>query len=258
MSEVTYDLRLLRQSRAKWERSPAVQVYYCSLFDGLLQKAINGSTLDLGSGIGTIKSFYPSVVTSDIEKTPYVDLAVSCYELEEADRQWENLMATDVLHHLRRPFDFFRSAARVLNPGGRVLLCEPAATPFGQVFYRLFHHEPIRPAELAPPFKLNILDENSRDAEFANMGMATAIFRTHRKWTENALGELGLTLVSVEYRDFFAYPLTGGLSKPQLIPTGFLKILLKLEKLFPQAVMKLCALRMIIVLQKYSEDHQPQ
>ncbi len=248
MREFTYDLSLLQQSRDKWDRSPAIRLYYRGIFDALMQNAGSGPTLDLGSGIGTIKSFYPSVTTSDIEKTPYVDLQVSCYNLEAVGRTWENLLAMDVLHHLRRPFDFYRSAARVLNPGGRILLCEPAATAFGALFYRLFHHEPIRPSKLNPPF---IIEEKlNENVEFANMGMATALFRNHRQWTEDTLAEMGLAVVSVHYRDFFAYPLTGGLSNPQMAPTGLLKILLKLERLLPQLFLKFFALRVMIVLQK--------
>ncbi len=252
--EATYDLNLLRQSLAKWEKSPAVRAFYRDLFDCLVKHSSGGPALDLGSGIGTIKNFYPDIVTSDIVKTPYVDSAVSCYELEATGRKWETLLATDVLHHLRRPFDFFRSAARVLNPGGRIVLCEPAATAFGLIFYRLFHHEPIRPAELAPPFNLANKIGANEDEEFANMGMAVSIFLNHRQWTEAALAEMGFNLVSLEYRDFLSYPLTGGLSKPQLIPAELLKILMKLEQITPQLVMKFFALRMIIVLQKQSDD----
>ena len=256
MSETTYDLNLLRQSMAKWERSPAVRAFYRDLFGGLVKRSASGPTLDLGSGIGTIKNFYPDIVTSDIEKTPYVDLGVSCYQLEATGRKWGNLLATDVLHHLRRPFDFFRGAGQVLNPGGRLIMCEPAATVFGSVFYRLCHHEPIQPLELKPPFiqENDSMDEKAND-EFANMGMAVALFRRHRGWTENALAEIGLVLRTVEYRDILAYPLTGGFSKPQMIPASLLKVLLGLENRLPQFALKLCALRMIIVLQKANQDN---
>jgi 2-polyprenyl-3-methyl-5-hydroxy-6-metoxy-1,4-benzoquinol methylase len=43
----------------------------------------------------------------------------------------------DVLHHLEFPVVFFREAARVLRPGGRVLMVEPAITWGSSFFYRL-------------------------------------------------------------------------------------------------------------------------
>ena len=49
----------------------------------------------------------------------------------------------DVLHHLERPRLFFQEAERVLGPGGRVVMIEPAITPLSGLFYRNFHPEPV-------------------------------------------------------------------------------------------------------------------
>lgn len=247
MSNATYDLKLLEQSRAKWDRSPAVRSFYSDVFTAMMSWRVPGPTLDLGSGIGVMKDFYPDVETSDIAMTPYVDRAVSCYEISSTGRNWSNLTAMDMLHHLRCPLDFFSSGSTALRPGGRIILAEPAATSWGRLFYKLFHHEPMAPDVLQPPFRL--VDDN-QDGEFANMGMCTALFRIHREATDGFLREAGLFLRSVIFRDVIAYPLTGGFSRPQLLPTFAVRCLLRLESTLPQLFLKRVGLRMIIVLEK--------
>lgn len=252
MSETTYDLGLLERSRSKWARSPGVRAFYGEVFTSMMGATVPGDTLELGSGIGGIKDFYPEVCTSDVEKTPYVDLALSCYAIEESGREWDNLIALDVLHHLTRPLAFLESAASVLRPSGRIVLVEPAATAMGLIFYRLFHHEPIAPGRLNPPFEF---DADTDEGEFANMGMAVALFGIHRATTMGILGEAGIELRIVQFRDLVAYPLTGGFSRPQLLPTGLLRVLFKLEKMAPQFLLKRLGIRIMIVFGKKQKSY---
>ena len=246
-SGVTYDFELLEKSYAKWRASTGIRVFYRGLFREIMSYAVTGPTLELGSGIGVIKTIYDDVTTSDLRTTPFVDTNVSCYEVEQTQREWSNILAIDVLHHLRFPLQFLASAAATLRPGGRVLLAEPAATPFGRAFYRCFHHEPVDPSRIEPPFRLAA--DNAK-GEFANMGMSKALFETHWAWVRDQLSAFGLSLAALLYRDFLAYPLTGGFSRPQLLPTGLLRIFLELEKMVPQPLMRVLALRVIIVLEK--------
>jgi hypothetical protein len=67
---------------------------------------------------------------------------------------------------------------------------------------------------------------------------------------DEQLAMMGLRCVEVKFRDVFAYPLTGGYSKPQLLPTIALRALLKLEKYLPQFVYRWFGLRMMITLEK--------
>jgi len=246
--EITYDLSLLEGSRAAWERSSGLRQIYQALYRAMLEQARPETTLEIGSGIGVGKTFWPGLITSDIVKTPYVDRATSAYAIEpDGDRLWGNIIAIDVLHHLMKPFDFFESAASVLQEGGRIIMVEPAATFGGRLFYSLFHHEPINRKLIQPPFEFS---ENGPDGEFANMGMALGLFESNRAAVDSALDKLGLRCVSLVYRDTFAYPCTGGYSKPQLLPTRLLKCLLSFERCLPQIFYQCFGLRVMIVLEK--------
>lgn len=249
-TDETYDLGLLEQSVAKWRQSEALRVVYGAIFGEMLSWARPGPVLDIGSGIGTIREFGGEVVTSDVAKTPYVDMAVNAYELEETGQPWGTITAMDVLHHLREPLRFFASAGKALQPGGRVVLMEPAATAFGVFFYRRFHHEPIVPERILPPFAF---PPDSEAGDFANMGMAVGLFRNHAEAMRQELARMGLKVVTVRYRDFLAYPLTGGFSKPAMLPAWALRGLLAVEGILPQFLLRSLALRVLVVIEKRAE-----
>ena len=251
VSDVTYDLDLLEASRSAWERSDGLRFIYGELYGDVQRNCLEGSVLEIGSGIAVSREFIKNVYTTDVTKTDYVDRAISAYAIEpDAGGAWANIFAIDVLHHLTQPLRFFKSAAAVLKPGGRIILAEPAATLGGRIFYSLCHHEPIQPQLIVRPFEF---DANGVDGEFANMGMGVGLFRDHRSIVAARLAELGLTVKSVRYRDFLAYPLTGGYSKPQLLATSVLRVFIRIEALIPQFFFRFLGLRMVIVLEKNGE-----
>lgn len=247
-TQITYDLSLLEGSRRAWERSAGLRAFYSELYQSIRSAAVPGACLEIGAGIGVARDFFPEAVRSDLVKTEYVDCAMSAYDIRPGDcGDWANVFAVDVLHHLRSPFHFFASAAEQLAPGGRIILIEPAATCWGRVFYRCCHHEPIRPDEVKPPFEF---EPNGDDGEFANMGMGVGLFERQRAVTDRRLAELGLRCHSLHYRDVLAYPLTGGYSKPQCLPTACLRQLLQVERHLPQWLLRRGGLRMRVVLEK--------
>ena len=60
--------------------------------------------------------------------------AISCFA---------GVVMLDVLHHLERPIEFLQEASRVLRPGGRLAMIEPAMTTLARRFYDRFHEEPV-------------------------------------------------------------------------------------------------------------------
>lgn len=245
----TYDLSLLDKSEETWDRSSGLRAVYQSIFADMESAARGNDWLELGSGAGFFKRCYAKVISSDIRKTRFVDQAVSAYAIEHSAKLWDTIFAMDMLHHLTQPFRFFESASKALKPGGRIVLAEPAATTWGRLFYRLFHHEPCKASLIKPPFELQAESGGS----FANMGMGQALFRDHETETQSQLDKLGLSVKELRYRDVLAYPSTGGLSKRQILPTSIIQLLLRGESLLPQAILRVLGLRMIIVLEKTSQ-----
>ena len=97
----------------------------------------------MGGGSGNFKQFLPDIVSSDVQVTDWLDLVADAHYLPFSDESLSNIVMFDVLHHLEKPLAFFREAERVLVKGGRVVVCEPALTPVGQLVYKYLHHEPM-------------------------------------------------------------------------------------------------------------------
>jgi SAM-dependent methyltransferase len=89
-----------------------------------------------------VKDSRPDVITSDILSFPGIDVVADAHRLPFADQSFAGAVMLDVLHHLERPIEFLKEASRVLKPGGRLAMIEPAMTVVARRFYHHFHVEP--------------------------------------------------------------------------------------------------------------------
>lgn len=246
--EFTYDLNILEKSASAWKNSAGLRCFYKDIYNEIALNCVEGPTLEVGSGIAASRNFFSNLITSDIVKTPYVDCAMSAYNLKSGNKGlWANIFAVDVLHHLKQPMLFFESASKVLRPDGRIILVEPAATLGGSAFYKLFHHEPIKPSQIKAPFEFK---SNDPKGNFANMGMGVGLFKHCRNQIDELLKLHSLNCRTMNYRDLIAYPLTGGYSKPEIFPVVILKYILRIEKYIPQFLLKIFGLRILVVIEK--------
>ncbi len=132
----------MRLHRAIWARKPVLRRVYGRFFRGLLDRCSpHRPIVELGCGPGFLKRCCPDVIATDIEPTPWIDRVADATDLPFDDASVGNVVAIDVFHHLPKPMMFLGEAARVLKPGGRVVLLEPWTSLAGAAFYRHVHHE---------------------------------------------------------------------------------------------------------------------
>src|SRR5262245_21073095 len=146
----------LAQFRAVWDRKPTLRIIYDDFYDRIASACHRGVTIEIGGGIGNLKQRLAGVISTDIQQAPWLDCVADAQRLPFAPASAANIVMVDVLHHLEFPIAFFREATRVLRPGGRVLMLEPAITWGSSLFYRLLHHEPVRTSA-------EVLDEGEPD-----------------------------------------------------------------------------------------------
>jgi SAM-dependent methyltransferase len=215
--------------------------WYARIFSTVRE---GGRILELGSGSGMGREYCPQLLLGDIVPTPWVDIVLAGEKLPVKNGSLSNIIMIDTLHHLHHPVMFLKEASRALSNGGKIVAIEPYTRHFSYFFWRCFHHEPVdlRFDLFAPA----IPGKRPFDANQAIPSLIIDKFALLRPLVPN------LTLKHVEHFDLFAYALTGGFSKPNLLPP-FLE---PLVQLCDRILLWLCgpymALRVMLVLQKES------
>jgi SAM-dependent methyltransferase len=240
-----HQLEIQKNLRA-WNAKPLLQKIYAGFYQSILaliDTQIPGRIVEIGSGIGNLKTHLPSAITTDLFPNPWLDLACDGYELPFADATLSHLVLFDVFHHLRAPNAFLRKARRVLTPRGRIILFEPYISWSSFPVYGLLHHEPVGRKK-----SIDFAESLPRPRDYyAAQGNATRLFfrREIAGWPENQ----GWTVLHARAFSSFSYLLSGGYSKPAFYPAGALETLQKGDESFSRWP-RLFAARCIVVLQR--------
>ena len=238
----------LTDYRSLWERKPVLRLVYDDFYDRIAAGCRPGLTIEIGGGIGNLKRRLPDVVATDIQSAPWLDCVADAQRLPFADGCAANIVMVDVLHHLEFPVVFFREAARVLRPSGRVLMVEPAITWGSSLFYRLFHHEPVRTSA-------DVLVDGSpdprRDPYASNQAIPTLLATRDRARFHRLFP--ALRSASVQWFSLAAYPLSGGFQPWNLIGDGVVRRLLRIERALEPALGRLTGFRMLLTVDKTAD-----
>jgi SAM-dependent methyltransferase len=232
----------LREHERAWNDRPLLRRIYRDWFKLLASRRsrVAGATIELGSGIGQLRAEIPELVTTDVEPTPWADRVVDAEQLPYGDGELANILMLDVYHHLPRPAAFLDEARRTLAPGGRVVMLEPYCSSFSSLAYRL-HHERL---ELDAD---GFAESDSTDPLDANLAQTTLAF--YRQRDEYARRWPELPIVEDRLLSFLVYPLSGGFTRRQLLPTAFFRPLTALERTL-SPLLPLAAFRCLVVLER--------
>jgi SAM-dependent methyltransferase len=243
---VQHDVEI-QANRQAWQRKPLLRSVYGGfhrLIASRLDRSVPGLVVELGSGMGSIKEVIPDCVTTDLFPNPWLDRQENAYRLSFADASVSNLILFDVWHHLRYPGTALAEFRRVVAPGGRVIIFDPAISWTGWAVYGLFHHEPIGariPITWDAPQGFKPADSDY----FAAQGAATRVF-----WRREAPDRLrGWELIEADPRPSFEYFATGGFSGAQFGGPGTLRLWRGLDRLLSRWP-NLFAARLLVVLKR--------
>jgi SAM-dependent methyltransferase len=238
----------LEDYRAAWDRKPVLRLIYDDFYDRLAAACRPGVTIEIGGGIGNLKRRLSDVVATDVQSAPWLDCVADAQRLPFAGGSAANIVMVDVLHHLEFPLVFFREAERVLRPGGRVLMVEPAITWGSSMLYRLFHHEPVR---TSADVLLDGSPDPRRDPYASNQAIPTLLATRDRDRFHRLCP--ALRVADVEWFALAAYPLSGGFKPWSLLGEGAARRLLKIERVVEPVLGRFTAFRMLLIVEKAME-----
>lgn len=233
--------------RAHWEKKKAIRLLYRDFHRQLLENCPQGRVLDIGGGTAHLKQSRPDVISTDILKFPGIDVVADAHRLPFPEGYFAGVVMLDVLHHLERPIEFLAEASRVLQPGGRLVMIEPAMTTLARRFYDHFHEEPVdMTADAFAPVTAN----PARDPFDANQAIPSLLFATSEARTRVEETIPSLRVQRVDWQSLLAYPMSGGFQKWSLIPGALVGAMLAFERKVPLFLRKHLAFRMIVVLER--------
>jgi SAM-dependent methyltransferase len=230
--------------RELWEKKGALRRVYQNYHDCILAACRNGSTLEIGGGSGHFRKAKGGIVSIDIQPLAWLDAVADAHHLPFGGSTFDNIVMLDVLHHLSLPRLFFIEAQRILKPGGRLVMMEPAMTPVSRTILSLFHEEPVdlsaRPLDDAP--------QTGERPEDANQAIPHLIFNRFQEKFSKLFPQL--IVLEKKYLSLWAYPLSGGFKAWSLMPPFLVRPLLALEYFAMPVLGPLAAFRLFIVLKK--------
>ena len=131
----------------------------------------------------------------------------------------------------------------MLAPGGRVVIVDPYCSPVSAPIYKRFHHE--RTDLDAPAFERD--ERTGRAPLESNQARATLVFYRGReqylaRWPD-------LPVVADRRFAFLLYPLSGGFTRPPVLPRVLYRPLELVERAL-QPLARLLAFRCLVVLER--------
>jgi len=212
--------REIEQNLCTWQAKPLLRKIYAGFYDrivNLIDEHVPGRIVEIGSGIGNLKSRLPETLATDLFPNPWLDLVCDGYELPFRNGSVSHLVLFDVFHHLEAPNAFLKEARRALSPSGRLILFEPFVSLCSSPVYGLLHHEPV-----AMRKAINLARDFPRPrAYYAAQGNSTRLFfqREITDWPA------GWNVTFAEAFSAFHYLLSGGFSKPAFYPAAWLSLM---------------------------------
>ena len=199
-SEVLMRKEALRQELAR--RDAAIWAAY-----DRHSTAPPGPVLEVGAGLAPLRG--NCVIHSDVLTSATVDCVASATSLPFKDRSLSGVVGVHAFHHLEDPVAFLQEAARVLAPGGVVILLEPNFNAFSEIVFGKFHPERFdkRQAEW---------NRRMEDSNEANQALSWIVFFRDRERLKREVPQL-------EFRESRPHPslsfvLTGGYLLRQAAP----------------------------------------
>ena len=94
--------------------------------------------LDIGSGGSSYHRFFPNRLTVDIDPERKPEIVADAAQMPFKDSEFEVVLCTEMLEHVKNPFDVEREIRRVTKKGGKLILSTRFVFPLHDTPYDYF------------------------------------------------------------------------------------------------------------------------
>ena len=238
----TFEHRSIRNDK------PVLRLLYDDYRRRIETHLSEGPTLEIGAGSGSLNMPFADVISMDVQQLPWLDVVADAHYLPFRQGYFSNIVMIDVFHHLEAPSLFLEEAGRLLGPGGRLVLIEPAITPISWIVYNFLHPEPLILGE--DPLA-NRTTTPGRGPFDSNQAVPTILFG--RKRDDFVRAFPAFKLLKNSRFAIASYLLSGGFRRWSLLPYALAPVLLRAERRLDKILGFLMAFRMLVVIEK-TED----
>ena len=240
------DIEWIAEHHRVWQHKESLRRYYQrEIFARIDSRLAHGRTLELGAGPGFYAVDRPEIVTLDMACGPATRVVADAHALPFPSASFANVVGIDTLHHVARPGRVLAECARVLAPGGRIVLVEPWTGPVGWLVYRYAHHEECESVD--DPWAWAAAD--GKDPMIGNAIIPKAVLVDNGTQLANHAADL--EVAHVEPFGALSYLITGGFQNWGAA-WSLIRLACGVEARLPAPLMRWAALRALFVLVKRS------
>jgi SAM-dependent methyltransferase len=205
--------------------------------------------IEIGSGISASKNFIKAkmFLTTDFIDSAWLDVKnVNALATPFLNDSQDFVVASNMIHHLAKPFDFFNEVWRILKPGGILLIQEVHTSLFMRLILRIMRHEGFD--ERTNVFDKSTICNDPCDLWSANCSIPKLLFNE-----DFAKNYCGWKVVHDRKVEFLIFLNSGGVTAKTLyfpLPMIVLKFFSYIDYLLIKVAPDIFALQRQIVVQK--------
>jgi SAM-dependent methyltransferase len=224
-------------------KSKSLHKYFSSVYSVISREIkLHKKIIEVGSGAGVSQLFLDQeVLRTDYYEFPEYGVLgnIDMNNLPYENESFDAALVLDSLHHSASPAKALDELIRIVRPSGKVIIFEPFVSFFSYLPYKIFHDEKTS-------WKLPVdreFDLRNKLPEEGDQGVSRSIIQS----LVPIGNEGGVKIIYTSWLSFFA---TGGINKPWPFGETFVSMLIRIERLIPQRIMKLLSSRVFIIISK--------